>query len=345
MSGFLSPKYLKYQRASRTREITHDHYCRCCGYNVRGLNYGRDCPECGEQIEVPDASGGPGGAGSSAGGPLLRSSEAQRRHWRWGLALAVVVLITVVAARLALFIDLVFVGRSGIAAPYLIIGFVASVTWIVAVWLVTPADVGRPEHWRRSLRGLVRQSQFLWLAGYAAWALALGPMAGTGGEAAAHVVSLACRGFAGAGALGLAVLLQPVAKSAELDDAARRLNVAVWLLPVPSILLALVPGIVAWFTLTLIVMLMLLPWGWLMLVYIRGLLEMHRCVSWWLGHSAVSHTRTQRITQARAAADEQLGASVRPLPPQEPDLPLEPGSGENVRGETGGHAHGPHHRQ
>ncbi len=329
MSGFLSPKYLKYQRASRTRKITHDHYCRCCGYNVRGLNYGRNCPECGELIEVPGASAG-------AGGPLLCSSEAQRRRWRLGLALAVVVLIAVVAGRFALFIDLVFVGGSAIAGPYLIIGFIASVTWIVVVWLVTPPEVGGPEHWRRSLRALVRQSQFLWLAGYAAWVLALGPMAGTGGEVAAHVVSLACRGVAGAGALGLAVLLQPVAAAAELDDAERRLNAAVWLLPVPSILLALVPGIVAWFTLTLIVMLMLLPWGWFMLLYIRGLLEMHRCVSWWLGHSAVSHTRTQRVTQARAAADEQLRASVRPLPPLEPDLPLEPGTGENVHGQ------GPH---
>ncbi len=338
MSGFLSPKYLKYQRASRTRKITRDHYCRCCGYNVRGLNYGRNCPECGEQIEVPGDSGG-------AGGPLLCTSREQRQRWRLGLALATVSLLVAIVTRFALFIDLVFVGGLVMPGAYLTIGLVGSAAWITGVWLITPPDMAGPEAWRRKLRGAVRWSQWLWLFGYVWWIVAAGTPTGSGAQTLAYVASIACRAVAGVGALGLAVLLAPVAEAAELEDASRRLNAAVWLLPIPSILLALVPLIVPWIFIVLIAMLLLLPWGWFMWLYARSLLEMQRCVSWWLGQSAVSHTRTQRITKARAAADEQLRASVRPPPPQEPDLPLEPRTGENARGETGGHAHGPHHRQ
>jgi hypothetical protein len=262
---------------------------------------------------------------------LFNASREQRKRWRLGLALATLSVITVLVARLALFIDLVFVGGLVIADSYIIIGFVVSAAWIWGVWHITPPDIAGGAAWRSRLRGAVRWSQWLWLIGYACWMANLNAAAGTPVETAGYVGSLACRAVAGAGALGLAVLLQPVAAAAELDDAARHLNAAVWLLPLPSILLALIPSNVPWIFIVLMVMLLLLPWAWSMTLYARGLHEMYGCVSWWLGHSAVSPMRTQRVAQARAAADEQLRASVRPPPPQEPDLPLEPGTAENVQ--------------
>ena len=51
MSGFLSSKYLKYQQALFRERIEEDLHCVKCGYNVRGLTYGRACPECSAPIE------------------------------------------------------------------------------------------------------------------------------------------------------------------------------------------------------------------------------------------------------------------------------------------------------
>ena len=61
MSRFFTAKYLKYRSpaASGPRPVIGDVYCPGCGYNLRSLNYGRNCPECAKSIEPPgsDAAG------------------------------------------------------------------------------------------------------------------------------------------------------------------------------------------------------------------------------------------------------------------------------------------------
>ena len=77
MSGFLSSKYLKYLQASSGERIEEDIRCVDCGYNLRGLNYGRACPECGVTIEAPGGAGGASADGLLAGGPLARGDYEQ----------------------------------------------------------------------------------------------------------------------------------------------------------------------------------------------------------------------------------------------------------------------------
>ena len=51
MSTFLSNKFLKYRGlAHKPVPIETDRYCQGCGYNVRGLVFGRNCPECGTHL-------------------------------------------------------------------------------------------------------------------------------------------------------------------------------------------------------------------------------------------------------------------------------------------------------
>ena len=52
MSRFLSRKYLKFREAAAHGPIDEDVTCPHCGYILRGLRYGQNCPECGQLMMV-----------------------------------------------------------------------------------------------------------------------------------------------------------------------------------------------------------------------------------------------------------------------------------------------------
>ena len=64
--------------AMRQEKIEDDLACESCGYNVRGLTYGRDCPECGVRIR----------AIRPTHDMLLNTAPVERHRWRTGLWLA-----------------------------------------------------------------------------------------------------------------------------------------------------------------------------------------------------------------------------------------------------------------
>ena len=96
MSRFFSPKYLKYRRPVRESsvEIVEDVHCPRCGYNLRGLATGCNCPECGHRIE----------RGTRRHDVVLFVSEAERRAWTVGLALAAACVLLATPARLGVFL-------------------------------------------------------------------------------------------------------------------------------------------------------------------------------------------------------------------------------------------------
>ncbi len=324
MSRFFTAKFLKYRSlaASGPRPVIGDVYCPGCGYNLRSLNYGRNCPECAKSIEPPGSD--------AAGDIMLAGTPAQRQSWRVGLAFAAAAILIMLVARLWLFATMLLVSSAWTAPVYFAIGSVASLTWIVGVWLITPPalDYGLP--WRCRLRIAVRWSQPLWLVGYALWALAH-DLSGTSFEPTLRGLALLCRAVAGVGGLALAALLMRAAEEAGQEPAARRLNAAVWLLPLPTLILALVPAQVAWFTLILIFGVLLL-WWWLLWLYARGLLEMQRHVSWSMRETIQRQTREQRVAETRDQLDQQVRSTIRPVPATGPEIPLEPADGEAGRG-------------
>ncbi len=312
MSGFLSSKYLKYLQASSRERIEEDLFCVDCGHNVRGLNYGRACPECGVAIEAP------GDAGSVSGDVLLAGGPARRRAWRLGLGLAFVSLTGAVAARLLLFSSGFWGIDARTAWAYLWFGMVMSVLWVVAAWLVTPPVLGHRWILMGSLRWVVRGSQLLWPAAYACW------MYGLAAQIDAAVMwGRVLRAMGGLGAILLALMLMPVAMAAHREVAARRLNAAVWLLPILTLLPQPFVGNIPWFWLVPLAVVLLL-WAWVMMLYALGVGEMQRHVSWTMSEADRLMTRDERIARMRQEIDRDLAASVRPPPVSQPDIAMDP---------------------
>lgn len=306
MSGFLSSKFLKYQQARARGTIDEDLCCATCGYNLRGLSYVGSCPECSAPIEP---------AGDDV---FLAGDDAERRAWRLGLGLASGCLAGAVAARLLLFVA--GFGGAGNQVVWVLLwfGFGIGIVWAFAAWLITPAVLGRRWMFMGQLRWVVRVSQLLWPAAYAAWMIGLATS-----RFDLFPLAAVLRLLAGIGGIVLALMLVAVATAAQREAAARRLMAAVWLLPILSLLTQAFPGRMPWFFLVPLGML-LLGWAWVMMLAAMAVGELYQHVRWTMLEASVLASRPERVSEARSAIDRELAASVRPPPAPLPEIPMEP---------------------
>lgn len=304
------PIHAKFLKTSApASKIDTDTHCPSCGYNVRGLNVGRACPECGEAIllDRPFVD------------PIAGGSMEQRERWRMGLALATVSLATVIAARLLFFIGGFAGVAQGLIAGYIAVCAVNSLIWLIAVWMITPAALDQTWPWMPQVRLLVRLTQALWLVAFVLLAV---EQIGVGGGAL-PAVALLCRTVAGVGALVLAWVLRLIADEAELTDASRRLNAAVWLLPIVVPLTHVFPPLVPWYFLVVLGLFLLASW-WVIGTFALATLELQRHVTWSIRHGAERHDRSARVTATREELEAETAAQVRAVPPAAEDIPLEP---------------------
>lgn len=272
---------------------------------MRGLNYGRACPDCATPIE-------PAGIDD-----ILLTGDASTRHaWRIGFAIAFLCLVGAVGARLTLFV-LGFRGLSDATAwTYLDFGLVLSCLWVIAAWLLTPAVLGVRFMFMGTLRWVVRVSQLLWPAGYTCWMLGF----------AAHddrwiMWGRVLRLGACAGVILLAVMLIAVASSAQRETAARRLNAVAWLLPILTLLPQAFPSTIWWVYLVPLGMLLLL-WAWVVTLFALSVGELYQHLRWGMADTKRVASRDERIARMRREQDRALEASVRPPPPSQPDIPM-----------------------
>jgi hypothetical protein len=314
MSSFLSNKFLQYRNwQGQAHTIDHDFFCTACGYNVRGLVYGRNCPECGTQIQR---------AGAQNKDPLLSGEWHERQLVRTGLALIAACLFFASFARLSLFFVLFATPAMVIARIYIGVGLFVSLLWIIGTWLVTPRRFDSQYMKWRWLRRTARWSALLLIPGYICWLLAATTMSGSNAEDALRFWSILCRGLAGVGALFLAAWLVRLAADAELDDAARRLYHAIWMLPIPSLLLAIVPNQIPWIFVILI-MLPLLAWCWYVITMALGVWSMFNHVHWAMRIAAEYPHRLNRMAETRGELDTEARKNIRPVQPSiSKDLPL-----------------------
>jgi hypothetical protein len=316
MSRWLSPRLVELRSLQATGPIDRDVYCFSCGYNVRGLNYGRACPECGSTISP---------ASARVGG-VLAGSDRQRRQWETGLGLGVLCLTVVIVARVLLFAISPFVG-TGLRGPYVVVGAITAVLWVRAAWLMTPPELDDVWPERRTLRGTARRLQWLWLVAYTAL-LAEHFLAATGpvGETL-RMIAQATRLLAGCGVVLLAYLLRRVAESAELESAANRFNAFVWFIWLPALLMQVFPTMMPWIALILTAFVLAL-WIWVMLLLLLGTLELHRHLRWLRIHAVEAGRRAERMQETRREMDEAVEATIRPLPAERGgEIPLDPSQG------------------
>ena len=314
MSRFLSNKFLQYRSwQGQSRTIDQDLFCVSCGYNVRGLVYGRNCPECGTQIKR---------SGATIKDPLIAGDWHERQSLRTGLALVSTSLFVVAIARLGLMIVLFATLPVIIGRMYLVLGVIVSLAWIVGVWMVTPPRFDEIYHRIRWVRRVARWSAPLLVPGYVAWWIAITVAAGTNTEDLWRDWSILLRGSAGIGALLLAAYLVRLASDAELEDAAKRMYYAIWMLPIPSLLLIVLPSQFIWIALILYAI-PLLIWVWYMIAYARGAFDMFNHISWAMRIAADYPHRLNRMSETRSELESKARKVIRPVTPTTPnDLPI-----------------------
>jgi len=295
--------------------IDADRPCANCGYNLRGLAIGRNCPECGQPIRRRMDSGRPDDLLCS-GDPLVR------RRMQTGLALGTLCLIAAVLGRWAALAGALATGNASVIYA---LGITANgVVWVAAVWIMTPPEIGH--QWPRlgPLRWFVRLSQCGWPVGLAllAWAKHGGVSQALEDDLMKWQVMV--RFGAGVGALGLIALMHAVARGADLESAVRRLSLAGWVVPITVVVVWSYPSQFPWVFL-LLLLILLVAWSWAMAWFALALWEMQHAAAWSLRamHEAVQ--REIRVAEKRAELDGEAASIVRPLATKHStDLPLEP---------------------
>jgi hypothetical protein len=213
-----------------------------------------------------------------------------------------------------------FVGLIALPWPipsegYIGLGLVMSVAWVATVWALTPGDLDAMLGLPRGMRIMARYSQFLWIAGYVCWLISDTVLLGTPRGEQMYVAAILIRGVAGVGAIIFFILLMVMAAQSELEDAASRIHLALWMLPVPTLILIFIPSAVPWVAVILVGG-PLIWWCGTLWMLGRSVWQMHGHVAWDLRLETDRPRRQERINEARQQMDRQMQASVRPVDAQ-----------------------------
>src|SRR5688572_13600420 len=151
MSSFLSTKFLKYKglTAQPPRAIVGDLLCVNCGYNLRGLITGGNCPECGRQISLTRA----------LEDSLLSGTTSQRRALLVGLTIVAICPVVLALARIGFPVAWSLSKTVQMVEPFLAVNLLNSVAWMVGVWLLTPRRLQKNHPRLRWVRWTARWSQ------------------------------------------------------------------------------------------------------------------------------------------------------------------------------------------
>jgi hypothetical protein len=284
--------------------IAEDVYCPGCGYNLRGLTPGRNCPECGQQIPLefrvaPD--------------PLLSGDAQQNARAMWGLTLIALCCFAAVVQRLGY--SMLWAIRIPLPLEaYFSTGMLIAAAWIVGVVLATPRRLDPILLGGGSFRLFARGSQLALLAANVLWLLAETKYAFTPLYEQALWWAFACAALGWVGALALAFVLLQVAEALELDEAQRRIGLAIWTLPVLTAVITFIP-LQAYFFVLALMLPLLLAWGWYLIGFARGVWELRQHVAWALRSGSEASDREARIAETKAALDREVAMQVRSLPP------------------------------
>jgi hypothetical protein len=214
--------------AQRTAPIIDtDRRCAGCGYNLRGLRLGINCPECGLPTTMPE-----GGDDPLSTMPMRVILMLVRGCWAAA--------ICVVLMMIALILHRIGLVRDEIAFPSM---FMLSLFWLgAAIWLTPvitlPQAVSRGFGSKSRLRTSARVLQLGWVI--AIGALAFETLVPQAAGPLAALVKLATFGGLCAGLAGLivlSVLLERVAEWARDEDAQRMFNWTMWSWPLAILVL------------------------------------------------------------------------------------------------------------
>ncbi len=289
--------------------IRDDVHCVACGYNLRGLNPGRNCPECGSPIPLE----------RRPNDPLLSGSMGEKSMMLWGLTLLALSAAGAVALRLIFAVMWAVSFRGAIPMwTYIALAMVISGVWSAGAILALPRRLDAIAPRRRWLRIFARWSQIAWPIAMLLWLLAVTRYAFTPPADRLMYWSYMLSAFAGMGWLLLAFVLQQMSDESELDEAPRRIGLAIYVVPVLAIVMFIAPLDARFFVLALIAPIVL-AWGWYCVGFALGVWEMRQQVAWSLRMAADTGDREHRILEKRKELDDEAVRSVGDVPTAAPD--------------------------
>jgi hypothetical protein len=315
MSQFMSDKFLRARRALAGETVTEDRYCEGCGYNLRGLQYGQACPECG----LGSLSSG-GGARTPTRDPLLTVDESVRRSMKLGFRLGSLVLLGATILVIVFFFVGTAAGPGSVVVPFVVGLCALALVWVAAVWLITPFALAEVRQVYAHVGLVCRLLAFALVLGLACTVAMQASGLPKGLRGTLGIGAVAGVLFGVVGVLITVYYVGMIAGDAGRDHAGRRCGVALWLLPIFSLL---VPALflVPWFSFGPMVGLMIImplavigAWSWGMLGASLACHELHEHVRWAFILADDSRDRETRIAEKKATIDAEVRANVRSLP-------------------------------
>lgn len=254
--------------------------CDGCGYSLRGLEIGSDCPECGR----------PSSRSSLPDNPLSAAPRSVVERLALGGLIATGAMLVLIAAR--------FLDDPRISS---LVGLGAATGWFVAAVLLTPIVDDRTAMLHgfgpgARLAPIARWLQLAWPAHatlfvLAAWGgFAVPPL--LVGVSWATVIAVVV----------YSVVLRRLAEWARDDAAARAFNLAAFAIPVCEALMYVDLEIISVFG-----RLLAIP-SWLAVPY--GVLSLSRSMRWTLRHAGQHEERERRRRERAEAADASFGARM-----------------------------------
>lgn len=312
LSSYFSPRVLRLRRALEAGAIERDLGCTRCGYNLRGLTYGRACPECGETIRLDDA-----------GDALTEGGAEERSRKLLALRLALGAIAALALLRVGYFVlGIVFLPPI-LQRGYTIACALNAIAWVVATWMIATPAIAERRRWARLAVGVARWGSLAWLPVYALLLIRdFSPAAALATHDLLRGGAILLRLPAGAAAVAFIALLRVLAEDSDLDDAARRLNSAAWLVAFPTVILVLLPRSITWIA-AILVFLVLVAWTWAMIVLLLALVQMESHVRWSSRIAAEAHDREGRIAERRREFDRAVRGRIRSLPASGGDVGLD----------------------
>ena len=206
-------------------------------------------------------------------------------------------------------------------------GLIIAVAWFIATVLMLPHRWVYYWRWTRPLWYLIHGTQWLWIAAFVIWQVQLSfAPAGSQLIHQLHAAQVILRLIAFVGVIGVAIILAYAAEEAELNDTYRRLNFAVWFLPISTALawfLTLVfdisLGNISMSPQGLVKILFILPavaglvfWTYTLYQFISGIGQLRTHSYWLTRHVEEAHLREERVAAKRAAIDRDVEKTIRP---------------------------------
>jgi len=292
-------------RAGQQGVFEHDRPCLGCGYNLRGLPHGANCPECGMASKMPEDIDAP-----LSLAPTSVILAFIRGCWLASICVAAAVGVTI-ADR--------FPAWKPSISLFIVAGL--SLLWVLAVFWMTPGfnlpqAAIRGFSPRGKLRRATRVLQWGWVASTGAsfveWQLSVksGGIAGAGGASLRSLLQLLETGgfLAGlAGVVCLSLMLERLAEWTRDDTAEKYFNWSAWTLPISTLLLYIdIPNPYVSLLLTAL-------WFLSVAIFPYALLNLSGSVTYSVLHSVENKGRDERRQERNQKYAQKVGETVQTM--------------------------------